>query len=157
MNRLALLIGGNQGDRQALIEEATALIAKRIGAVALASKVYETEPWGDFGDDHPAAFLNRALIVDTPLTPHEALRKALEIEATLGRQRPAESHCYHSRPMDIDLIFCNNDIIDSPDLQLPHPRAHLRRFVLEPLCELMPDYVHPVLGKTLKELLDAVE
>lgn len=157
MNRLALLIGGNQGNRQALIEEATALIAKRIGAVALASKVYETEPWGDFGDDHPAAFLNRALIVDTPLTPHEALRTALEIEATLGRQRPAGSHCYHSRPMDIDLIFCNNDIIDSPDLQLPHPRAHLRRFVLEPLCELMPDYVHPVLGKTLKELLDAVE
>ena len=88
MNRVALLIGGNQGDRQRLIEEATALIAKRIGAVLLASHIHETEPWGDFGGERPPAFLNRALLVATALGAHEVLREALAIESDLGRVRP---------------------------------------------------------------------
>lgn len=154
MNHVVLLIGGNQGDRHALIQEATALIAERIGAVALASRIYETEPWGDFGDEKPQPFLNRALLVETALAAHEVLHEALSIEAELGRRRSSVRHHYHSRPMDIDLIFFNDEVIDTPTLTIPHPRMHLRRFVLEPLVEIIPDYRHPTLHKTIRELLD---
>ena len=185
MNKAALLIGGNQGDRHALINEATALIQERIGTVALVSGIYETEPWGNFEIENSKLkiekFLNRALLVETPLPAFEVLREALAIEASLGRHRPTSdtsitsnssttsytSHTsytsptsntspprkYHSRPMDIDLIFYNEEIIDTEELTIPHPRAHLRRFVLEPLAEIIPDYRHPILGCTVKELL----
>ena len=171
MNHVALLIGGNQGDRRALIKQATELIQQSIGTVALASRCYETEPWGDFGEETPQNFLNRALLVETPLSAHEVLEEALLIEAILGRMRPPQSTThnplpathyplptrkYSSRPMDIDLIFFNDEVIDMPDLQIPHPRMHLRRFVLEPLAEIMPEYRHPVLGKTIKEMLDEI-
>ena len=171
MNNVALLIGGNQGDRRALIKQATELIQQSIGTVALASRCYETEPWGDFGEEAPQKFLNRALLVETPLSAHEVLEEALLIETILGRMRPPQSTThnplpathyplptrkYSSRPMDIDLIFFNDEVIDTPDLQIPHPRMHLRRFVLEPLAEIMPEYRHPVLGKTIKEMLDEI-
>lgn len=165
MHRLALLIGGNQGDRHLLIQQATEQIRQRIGSVVSFSRIYETEPWGTFeeenGERKVENFLNQALLVATPLSAHEALREALDIEKDLGRQRPQASSCgatqgartYHSRPIDIDLIFFDHDVIDTPDLVIPHPRMHLRRFVLEPLAEIMPDYVHPVLKKTVRALL----
>lgn len=162
MNRVALLIGGNQGDRQALIEQATVLIQERIGTAVAVSKVYETEPWGTFEADSGARrvenFLNSALLVETGLTAHEVLKEALAIEKELGRQRPQLStRKYHSRPMDIDLIFYNDEVIDTANLTVPHPRMHLRRFVLEPLAEIMPGYRHPILGKTVKEMLEEVK
>jgi 2-amino-4-hydroxy-6-hydroxymethyldihydropteridine diphosphokinase len=165
MHRLALLIGGNQGDRHLLIQQATEQIRQRIGSVVSFSRIYETEPWGTFeeenGERKVENFLNQALLVATPLSAHEALREALDIEKDLGRQRPQASssdatlgvRTYHSRPIDIDLIFFDHDVIDTPDLVIPHPRMHLRRFVLEPMAEIMPDYVHPVLKKTVRALL----
>ncbi len=89
MNTVALLIGGNQGNRQELIEQATALIRDRIGAVVAVSADYDTEPWGDFGDDVPPPFLNRALLVQTDRLAHQVLEEALHIESLLGRIRPA--------------------------------------------------------------------
>lgn len=164
MHRVALLLGGNQGDRHALIHRATELIRQRIGSVALASALYETEPWGDFEIENPKLkienFLNRALLVETELSARDVLRQALAIEKQLGRQRklltPHPSPLtrkYASRPIDIDIIFYDSEVIDEPDLIVPHPRMHLRRFVLEPLCEVMPDYLHPLLHKTVKQLL----
>lgn len=157
MNQVALLIGGNQGDRRQLIEQATELIWKRIGSVVASSRLYETEPWGAFEDVHPQDFLNQALLVETSLEAREVLGEALEIEKELGRSRGSKDYgshrIYHSRPMDIDLIFFNEDTIDTPDLTIPHPRMHLRRFVLEPLADIIPDYCHPLLKKTVKELL----
>lgn len=156
MNRVALLMGGNQGDRRALMKQATELIRKRIGSVVAVSADHETMPWGTFDEAAPSLFLNRALLVETDLGAHEVLREALAIEAALGRRRPLNTEHYHSRPMDIDLIFWNDEVIDTPDLTIPHPRAHLRRFVLEPLADIMPGYPHPLLGKTVKELLDEI-
>ena len=169
MNRVSLLIGGNQGDRHRLIEQATEQIRERIGSVVALSSVYETEPWGDFEIENSKLkienFLNRALLVETTLSPWQVLRTALAIEKELGRERPDFSifnfqfsinKKYRSRPMDIDLIFYDDLVLDTPELTLPHPRMHLRRFVLDPLAEIMPDYMHPILRKTVKQLLNEV-
>ncbi len=211
MPKLYLLIGGNQGDRQQMITQATDLIRQRIGSVVACSPIYETAPWGLFApDETPQGFYNQALQVETPLPPHDALKEALDIEHQLGRRRKKiveslelkvdsgiphpdnsqfstlrkaseegksqdlhysepkqcleeilnsqfsilNSQFYSSRPIDIDLIFYDHLVIDTPDLTLPHPRMHLRRFVLEPLCDIAPDYIHPIFNKTLTELLD---
>ena len=158
MSPLYLLIGGNQGNRQQIINNATNLIQQRIGFVAVSSHIYETEPWGDFQDPNTQPFLNIALLVHTNLTPLQALSSALLIEKELGRQRiglPSSSNLrtYSSRPIDIDLIFFGNLVINTPTLTLPHPRMHLRRFVLKPLCDIAPDYIHPLFNKPLITLL----
>ena len=158
MSPLYLLIGGNQGNRQQIINNATNLIQQRIGFVAVSSHIYETEPWGDFQDPDTQPFLNIALLVHTNLTPLQALSSALLIEKELGRQRiglpsSSELRTYSSRPIDIDLIFFGNLVINTPTLTLPHPRMHLRRFVLKPLCDIAPDYIHPLFNKTLNTLL----
>ena len=160
MSKVALLIGGNQGDRRALLEQAVELIRQRIGSAVAISKVYQTAPWGDFGGAEVPDFLNQALVVETTLSPHQVLRKALAIEAELGRVRNSELRVqsselrkYHSRPMDIDLILYDNLVIDTAELTLPHPRMHLRQFVLEPLAEIVPDWRHPLLDKTMGEML----
>ena len=165
-NKVVLLIGGNMGDRHALLEQATVLIQERIGTVVALSGIYETEPWGQFevegGRLEVASFLNQGLLVDTTLGAHAVLRETQSIEAFLGRVRPVTTTCslqttkkYHSRTMDIDLIFFNDEVIDTPELTIPHPRMHLRRFVLEPLNEIIPDYRHPLLGLTVGELFSA--
>lgn len=171
MPTLYLLIGGNEGDRRQMISHATDLIRERIGSVVAVSNIYETAPWGTFAPgEEPQNFYNKALQVGTTLSPHEALDEALCIERVLGRRRgkmengewgtekcqgaAANSQFYSSRPMDIDLIFYDSLVIDTPDLVLPHPRMHLRRFVLQPLCEIAPDFIHPFFNKTLSQLLE---
>lgn len=159
---LFLLIGGNQGDRAALLQQATDLIHNRIGSVVSLSKIYSTAPWGQFKPgEEPQDFLNCALKVATSLTPFEALSAALAIEKELGRTRPTNDkstssqsqRLYSSRPIDIDLILYDTLTLDTHDLTLPHPRMQLRRFVLQPLCDIAPDYIHPILNKPLIQLL----
>lgn len=171
MPTLYLLIGGNQDDRLQTITQAADLIRQRIGSVVACSHIYETAPWGVFAEgEKPLDFYNQALEVSTTLSPHEALKEALDIEHQLGRRRkeigssmphPDNPQCtmlnsklYSSRPIDIDLIFYGDAVIDTPKLTIPHPRMHLRRFVLQPMCEIAPCYKHPILNKTLTELLN---
>ena len=163
-------LGSNQGNRELLIDQATEQIRQRIGSVVALSRVYETEPWGEFEIENSKLknenFLNRALVVETTLSAWQVLRRGLDIEAGLGRKRDLkdfkdtrdfkDARVYHSRPMDIDLIFYDEVVVNTPELTLPHPRMHLRRFVLEPLAEIMPDYVHPVFQKTITQLLHEI-
>ncbi len=156
-NTVTLLIGGNQGDRVSLLMQAIIEIANRIGTVSAASSLYETEPWGFEAEQN---FINQAVVVDTDLPAVEVLKRALAIEKDLGRVRPDSDQTklsakkYSSRPIDIDLIFYNDETIDLPELQLPHPRMQQRRFVLEPLVQIMPEKKHPKNGKTIRQLLD---
>ncbi|WP_449438202.1 2-amino-4-hydroxy-6-hydroxymethyldihydropteridine diphosphokinase [Pedobacter steynii] len=147
--KVYLLLGSNLGDRKQLIDDAMAQIALDIGEVFVRSSVYETEAWGK--EDQPS-FLNVALGVSTKLTPVEVLDRALEIELELGRVRHEK---WGSRLIDIDVIFYDNIVVDMKDkLQIPHPQMQYRKFVLEPLAEIAPDYVHPILKITVKQVLE---
>ncbi|KIA90331.1 2-amino-4-hydroxy-6-hydroxymethyldihydropteridine pyrophosphokinase [Pedobacter kyungheensis] len=139
-----LLLGGNLGDREANLEQAIALLSAQVGEVILVSALYETAAWGK--TDQPS-FLNQAVALKTNLTALEVLTRALAIEQELGRVRKDK---WGERLIDIDLILFGDEIIDIPDkLQVPHPHMQNRRFVMEPLAEIAPDVVHPVLGQSM--------
>ena len=160
LHRVVLSLGSNMGNRALLLRQAIRALSERVGPLAVQSSVVETEPWGF---ETRRKFLNQVVVVDTIMTAEAVLHTIFDIEQQLGRRRdydplhPPATHEYQPRPIDIDIIFYDDAIVDSELLQIPHPRMHLRRFVLEPLCELMPEFVHPVLKKTMKELLEETE
>ena len=160
MARVALLLGGNQGDVKRTLQTAQQLINSRVGAVLRCSHRYESEPWG-----FPAAqrFSNQALEVSTDLSPLEVLDACQGIERELGRNRAAEANekassgaAYSSRPIDIDIIFYGDEVIDDERLTVPHPLLAEREFALQPLAEIMRRHRHPVTGVTVGEMLDAL-
>ncbi|MNQ86590.1 Bifunctional folate synthesis protein [compost metagenome] len=139
-----LLLGGNLGNREANLQLAVALLNEKVGEVVSVSGLYETAAWGK--TDQPA-FLNQAVALRTSLTALEVLTQALAIEQDLGRVRKDK---WGERLIDIDLILFGDEIIDIPDkLQVPHPHMQNRRFVMEPLAEIAPEVVHPILGQTM--------
>ena len=142
-----LIFGGNQGDRKALLDEAIKEMSK-IGKIAIRSSLYETAPWG-FESENP--FYNQIVVYNTELTPEEVLDQCQATEKKLGRVRTGTQ--FSSRTMDIDILFYGSQIIDTPRLTIPHPRIAQRNFVLCPLNEIMPDFIHPVSGKKISELL----
>ncbi|MBX3256896.1 MAG: 2-amino-4-hydroxy-6-hydroxymethyldihydropteridine diphosphokinase [Chitinophagaceae bacterium] len=148
MNKAYLLIGGNTGNRFANLENAVNHIKKECGKQLLISHIYETAAWGKRDQ---AAFLNQALLIETSLTPTQLLHAVLAIEAKMGRHRQEK---YGPRIIDIDILFYNNAIINEPFLIIPHPALPQRRFALEPLGEIAPGYIHPVLKKSIKLLLE---
>lgn len=167
MHQVVLILGSNQGEREALLSYAVRKIEERIGKIVRLSRVYETEPWGTFnagcgadGRSTPS-FLNQALIVKTDLSPEEVLDTVQQVEQELGRpqhkaDRAADGQrIYRDRTIDIDILFYDHLILDTEWLQIPHPQIPNRRFVLEPLAEICPDFVHPVLKISVKDLFNS--
>jgi 2-amino-4-hydroxy-6-hydroxymethyldihydropteridine diphosphokinase len=147
MNRSYLLIGGNEGDRIAQLATASAFISAAAGTVRQTSAIYETEPWGK--SDQPW-FLNQALELETGHDAESLLVLLLGIEEKMGRRR---SEKYGARLIDIDILFFNDAIIRGPGLVIPHPEIQDRRFVLAPLDDIASDHIHPVFGRSVRELL----
>jgi 2-amino-4-hydroxy-6-hydroxymethyldihydropteridine diphosphokinase len=148
MNVAFLCLGGNIGNREFTLNQAVEKINLEIGKVISQSNYYETEAWGVENQDK---YLNQCICVETILPSNQVLKKSLEIELSLGRKRN-HKETYEPRTIDIDMLFYNSDIIQTKDLAIPHPRLHLRKFVLIPLNEIAPTFVHPVLNKTIHTL-----
>jgi 2-amino-4-hydroxy-6-hydroxymethyldihydropteridine diphosphokinase len=148
MTRLYLLLGGNIGDKQKIFMEAREYLNNRVGKIQLQSAVYETEPWGF---ESPDLFWNQALEILTGLSPEEVLTNTQLIEQELGRIR--KENRFSSRLIDIDILFYGDQILNHSNLVIPHPRIQERNFVLIPLCEIVPDLVHPVFLKSISQLL----
>lgn len=142
-----LSAGSNLGDRKANMKSAIASLGTAGILVRRVSHIYETEPVGIA--DQPW-FLNLVLEVETRLSPHGLLASCMGIEAGHGRVRTSPGA---ARTLDLDILLYDNLIIDEPDLRIPHPRMAERRFVLEPLAEIAPAVIHPVLGKSALSLL----
>jgi 2-amino-4-hydroxy-6-hydroxymethyldihydropteridine diphosphokinase len=147
MNQLVILLGCNLGNCEITFHKAIESIENELGKCALKSSFYKTKAWGN---ENQNDFLNQCLIIETAFSAAICLEKILKIEESLGRKREEK---WGPRTIDIDILFFNSEIVDKPNLQIPHPYLHLRRFTLEPLHELIPDFIHPVLNQKIGELL----
>ncbi|MDT8411149.1 MAG: 2-amino-4-hydroxy-6-hydroxymethyldihydropteridine diphosphokinase [Vicingaceae bacterium] len=145
-NQLILSLGGNQGDIKKTFISAKNNIAQEIGTIIKESSIYQTQAWGV---ENQADFLNQVIIVETKHTATTILEKCLAIETELGRKRMQR---WGERTIDIDLLFFNSEIIQTENLQIPHPRISERNFILYPLEEVLPNFIHPVLNKSINQL-----
>ena len=146
-----LMSGGNLGDVRLALKAVIYELKHAAGEIVVTSSVYSSEPWGE---SHQPPFLNQAIRLKTNLSPAILLEKCQEIENKLGRTR---SLLNGPRTIDIDILLFDDKIIDSPHLTIPHPRMHLRRFNMVPVAEIASERLHPVFGKTMKELLAVCE
>jgi 2-amino-4-hydroxy-6-hydroxymethyldihydropteridine diphosphokinase len=147
-----LCIGGNLGDRAANLEETRMFIQFNMGEITGESPVYESDAWEMKGSP---AFLNQVVRIETDLSPELLMREIGELEEFYGRKRSAQG--YQDREMDVDILSFGNLVLGEPEITVPHPRLHLRKFVLVPLAALNPGWLHPVMGRTAAELLAVCE
>lgn len=145
--KVYLSIGGNLGQRESNLENALKALVQKVGKPVAVSPVYETEPVGFTSDDK---FLNMVVILETAFDPFEILDQISIIESSLGRKRGPDKNV--SRQIDIDIIFYDDLIVRNERLTIPHPRMHERNFVLAPFCDIEPDFIHPVLHRSIREL-----
>jgi 2-amino-4-hydroxy-6-hydroxymethyldihydropteridine diphosphokinase len=150
MNRVFIGVGSNLGDKIGNCRKALNEIAAFAEIVKISS-LYETEP---VGNEEQPNFINCAAEIRTDLSPHELLTRLNQAENKLGRVREEK---WGPRTIDLDIIFYNDLVMRDNNLIIPHPRAHLRRFVLEPICEIAPGFIHPELGVSVIELLKKLE
>lgn len=142
-----LLLGSNQGNRIHYLQNATRSISNTCGDIVTPSSYFFSSSWGYDDED----YINQALKIHTKLSPTELLMATQTIEKALGRSSKTTDH-YEARPIDIDILFYDNLIINTKRLSIPHPRLHLRNFVLQPLMEIAPNFTHPILQETISEL-----
>ena len=149
-NQVQLLLGGNIGDRVKYLKTAKSQISRKVGSVLYKSAIYESEPWG-FDDERE--FLNQLIIVETTLSPTHLLAELKSIEIGMGRTKNKLQ--WSSRIIDIDILFYEHSIVEAKNLIIPHPSIAERRFVLEPLLESDPEFIHPLSNKSIKDLYEA--
>ena len=147
MHLAYLLIGSNLGDKNTYLKNASSYIQQQCGQIVKQSSFYETEPWGF--TEQPS-FLNQALCIQTELAPAQLMHTLLQIESNMGRTRELKMG---PRIIDLDILQIDQQILDTPLLQLPHPAMHLRRFALIPMEEIAPQLMHPQFNKTIAQLL----
>ena len=147
MNKAYLLTGGNTGDRKHYLKQAIDLIEESCGKIRKQSALYETEAWGK--NDQPS-FLNQALLLHTSMNAPELMQQLLAVEEKMGRRRGEK---YGPRIIDIDVLLYNDAILESSIITVPHPEMANRRFALTPLAEIAAGIMHPLLKKSIRELL----
>ncbi|MEW6286696.1 MAG: 2-amino-4-hydroxy-6-hydroxymethyldihydropteridine diphosphokinase [Chloroflexota bacterium] len=145
-----LSLGSNLGDRAANLKQAIALLPPQM-TVQAKSNLYETPPWGYTAQE---AFLNQAVRAETYLEPEPLLKHLKRLETALGR---TETFRYGPRLIDIDILFYDDLVLATPLLTIPHPHLHERGFVLIPLMDIAPDLIHPLTGKSVREMLAACD
>jgi len=149
MVKVYLGLGGNVGKVSETFDTAAIEIENLIGRILNKSSRYRTEPWGNKNQDY---FLNQVLCVETSLNAEDVLKEILAIEKKLGRDRNMDNQ-FAPRTIDIDILFYGEKIINNNSLSVPHPRLHIRNFVLTPLMEIAPDLIHPLFNKKIKDLV----
>ena len=147
--RIYLGLGSNLGDKKETLQRAIENLSLALGSPVALSSFMESEPWGYTSSSN---YINCVVAFDTTLTPTQLLDTTEEAERALGRTRKSIDGQYNDRPIDIDILFCGNQVINTPRLTIPHPLLHKRNFVLTPLREIAPTLVHPTLGKTIEQL-----
>lgn len=146
MNQTYLITGGNIGDRKINLERAASFIEKKIGHILKSSAIYETAAWGNTDQ---SSFYNQVHLVETGLPPEDLMKSILSIEKEMGRIRTEKNA---ARIIDIDILFYNNEIIETVSVVVPHKEIQNRKFVLKPLLELCPGFIHPLFHKTIAQL-----
>lgn len=147
MKEVFLLLGSNIGDTKQYLDTARQHLLEEVGTLSRISAIYRTKAWGI--EDQPD-YLNQVMALMSPYPPLEILARILAIEMKMGRHRLVK---WGSRTIDIDILYYGDDIIDHPDLKIPHPYLQARNFALAPLAEVAPDFIHPVLHCSNAELL----
>jgi 2-amino-4-hydroxy-6-hydroxymethyldihydropteridine diphosphokinase len=150
MTKVFILLGSNLGDKFVLINKAINSLVLEAGELITASDIFFSAPWGYDSTNH---FYNAVIQMETILNSEELLQKCIEIEQKLGRKQKEKPE-YEDRSIDIDILFFGKQIINLPELVIPHPRMHLRKFTLLPLRQIAPDFIHPIFQKSVSQLLN---
>ncbi len=150
MNLVYLSLGTNMGDRVANIEQAYSLIEHSLGTINKKSGMYETPPWGFASSFN---FINTVVLLETEKNLEELFTRLKQIEKEIGRKKTANSTTYEDRIIDIDILDFNGKIMHSNELIIPHPRIEFRSFVLIPLAEIEPTWIHPLLKLSINKLI----
>ncbi len=151
MATIFLLLGSNMGDSVQLLAEAQKQLEHQVGKLIKSSDLYQTAAWGN---TEQSDFINQVIKMETILDPQKLLGTILAIEKEMGRLRDVK---WGPRTIDIDILYYDQEVINLPELKIPHPNLHQRAFTLVPLCEIEPLWLHPVLHRTNRQLLMAID